>query len=417
MSDHLEDSLRTALGHAAEHAPRAPGALSAHVAARSRRRRARAQTLLAAAAVVLVAGGAGIAVRGIGDGPVTPATGPFPAPSTGSASGTPSPSGEPVMPDPVEKVWPEAVWKIPAELPGGREFHPQAFIDDRTLLLETSESFEKADAIYSYDLAERRIRKIADISTPKGVFASGYTVGNGLIVWQTIDEADGDESTAPRTTEFWSVPVEGGRPTAIRTDRPLKGGAGKLTVIGDKLAFSLERGGVFTVPLGGGTVEPVPGADRHHILRWPWVGTPGRHPQDGETAFGELFNVETGAVDEAVVRPGERNVKCDVTACVGSKPDGRSAFFRLRDGSRERDIPGESFAGLASDRFRIVHLPVPRGGQYLHDPITGKSGDLGIRADADGSSIAVHAALGDDRLVAYPIEDEYVIIDLSKIGE
>nr|BFE83978.1 hypothetical protein GCM10020093_065790 [Planobispora longispora] len=320
------------------------------------------------------------------------------------------------MPDPVEKVWPEAVWKIPAELPGGREFHPQAFIDDRTLLLETSESFEKADAIYSYDLAERRIRKIADISTPKGVFASGYTVGNGLIVWQTIDEADGDESTAPRTTEFWSVPVEGashghphgppaeGRGRQAHRDR---GQARLLPRTGRGLHGSSR----------GGTVEPVPGADRHHILRWPWVGTPGRHPQDGETAFGELFNVETGAVDEAVVRPGERNVKCDVTACVGSKPDGRSAFFRLRDGSRERDIPGESFAGLASDRFRIVHLPVPRGGQYLHDPITGKSGDLGIRADADGSSIAVHAALGDDRLVAYPIEDEYVIIDLSKIGE
>ncbi|GAA3442487.1 hypothetical protein [Planomonospora venezuelensis] len=418
MNDHLEDHLRTALGHAAEHAPRAPGTLSARVVTRSRRRRVHAQALVAAAVVVLVAGGAGIAVRGTGT--VDPAANPPPAPSAESTPGTPSPSDEPVaeVPDPVEKVWPEALWKIPAELPGGRKFQPQAFIDDHTLLLEAWKSFEKANAIYSYDLESHRVRKLADIRTPKGVFASKYTVGDGLIVWQTIDEADGDENTAPRTTKFWSIPVGGGEPTAIRMDRTLKGGADRLVVTGGKLAFSLERGGVFTVPLGGGTMEPVQGADRHHIVRWPWVGTPGRYAPDGAAVFRELFNAENGDMDEAVVRPGERNVRCGVTTCIGTRPDGRSTFFRLRDGSREREIPGQPFLeGLAADRFHAVHLPRPPGGQYLLDLATGRSGDLGLRPDADGGMISVIPGATDGRLVAYPVEDEYVIIDLARIDE
>ncbi|HUR02225.1 MAG TPA: hypothetical protein VM347_06790 [Nonomuraea sp.] len=55
MTDQLESRLRTTLGHAAEHAPKAPAELRAHVVARSRRRRTRRQALVAAVAVAAVA--------------------------------------------------------------------------------------------------------------------------------------------------------------------------------------------------------------------------------------------------------------------------------------------------------------------------------------------------------------------------
>ncbi|MFG1679801.1 hypothetical protein ACGFNP_06475 [Nonomuraea sp. NPDC049269] len=55
MTDQLESRLRTTLGHAAEHAPKAPSDLRTHVVARSRRRRTRRQALVAAVAVVAVA--------------------------------------------------------------------------------------------------------------------------------------------------------------------------------------------------------------------------------------------------------------------------------------------------------------------------------------------------------------------------
>ncbi|MFC4060810.1 hypothetical protein ACFOWE_21115 [Planomonospora corallina] len=419
--DALEDDLRATLGHAAGQAPRAPSSFSSHVVARSRRRRARAQALVAAAAVVLVSGGVGAAVRGAGNDPAPPVLGPSTVPSAettaGAPSGAPVPSGTPALtrPEPVEKVWPQAVWKIPAKLPGGRRFQPRLFIDERTLLLETWESFEKADALYAYDLESGRTRKIVDIRTPKGVFASGYAVGEGRIVWQTIDDEDGDETTASVATTFWSVPVEGGTPTAIATDRRIRGGGDRLTVTGGRLAFSLSEGGVFTVPLGGGTVEPVPGAERHHILRWPWVGTPGEYTPDGEPSFEELLNVETGEVSRATVHPGERHVRCGVTVCTGYRGD-NTPFHRSRDGSRERDLPRGASAEPALDRFYAVHLPVTHGGQYVYDQVTGESGELGLRPDAEGGSITMRSGTRDERMVAYPLNGKYVIIDLERIG-
>lgn len=394
MTRELEDDLHRLLTRAADRAPRAPSGFPARIVTRSRRRRARGRGLLAAAAVVLVVGGIGVTVRD-GAGPDTarhPA--PSPVPTTTA-------SARPAL---VERVWPEAVWKIPVKLPGGRKGRPQIFLDDRTLLLETWESHEKADALYAYDLETGEARRITAIRTPKGVFASGYAVGAGRIVWQTIEGG---------RTRFWSAPVEGGDPVAVATDREVRGRGDELTVVGDRIAFSLLEGGVFTLPLGGGSVEAVPGADRHHILRWPWVGTPGEYTPDGETSFEELLNAETGETSRAVVRPGERDVRCGVTTCTGTSPEGRP-FSRLRDGSGERDLPDSTY-GLAADRFMTVRLPPPSGGQVLLDLATGRAADLGFRTDAEGRSIHVQPGIGDGRLVSFELDGQYVVIDLARI--
>ncbi|MEV6156343.1 hypothetical protein AB0L53_38965 [Nonomuraea sp. NPDC052129] len=55
MTDQLESHLRSTLGHAAEHAPKAPSGLRAEVVSRSRRRRTRTQALVVALAVTVVA--------------------------------------------------------------------------------------------------------------------------------------------------------------------------------------------------------------------------------------------------------------------------------------------------------------------------------------------------------------------------
>ncbi|MFG3441923.1 hypothetical protein ACGF0J_32160 [Nonomuraea sp. NPDC047897] len=398
MTRELEDDLHQLLSRAAERAPRAPSGFPARIVTRSRRRRARGRGLLAAAAVVLVVGGTGVTVRA-GEGPDTAAHPPA-TPATPATTATASVE----RPDLVERVWPEAVWKVPVKLPGGRKGRPKIFLDDRTLLLETWESHEKADALYAYDLETGKVRRITAIRTPKGVFASGFAVGAGRIFWQTIEEG---------RTRFWSVPVEGGEPAAVATDRAVRGRGDALAVAGDRIAFSLLEGGVFTLPLGGGSVTPVAGADRHHILRWPWVGTPGDYTPDGETSFEELLNAETGETSRAVVRPGERDVRCGVTTCVGRGPEGRP-FYRLRDGSGERDLP-DSPLGLAADRFMTAPLPPPSGGQTLLDLATGRSADLGLRRDGEGRSISVQPGLGDGRLVAYERGDQYVVIDLSRI--
>ncbi|SEH00369.1 hypothetical protein SAMN05444920_116104 [Nonomuraea solani] len=389
MTKELEDDLQRVLGRAAEIAPQAPGGFSAHIARTSRRRRTRTLAVATALAAAVVAGGVTATVRGLDQGGTQIAVAP----------------GEQI-PDPVEKVWPAAVWKIPARLPDGGKFQPKLFIDDKTVLLETWESFEKANALYAYDLATGQVRKITDIRTRKGVYASNYIVGAGRVIWMTAEK---------KGTRFWSAPLEGGQPTAITTDTPIAGAVDKATVTGDRIAFSLAKGGVFTLPLTGGGVTPVAGAERHHILRWPWVGTPGPHMPDNVTSFEELLNAETGETSKAVTRPGEEFVTCGVTMCVGVRAD-NSAFHRLRDGSQERDLPGQAIAGLALDRFMTVMMTGATRGQALLDVTTGTSADLGLRPDAKGQMLSIYPGLDSDPLITYELDGRYVLIDLTRIG-
>ncbi|MFI7222113.1 hypothetical protein ACIBO5_02745 [Nonomuraea angiospora] len=384
MSTELEDDLSRVLGRAAEGAPQAPTGFPGRIAARSRRRRTRTWTLVAAVAMVIVAGGLGVTLRGADE--ARPA--------------------QTRSPDPVEKVWPDAVWKIPRQLPNLPDFRPLIFIDDRTVLLWTPKSDGRADAIHAYDLGTGRTRKIADIPSAKWEYSSYFAVGAGRIVWQMIDKND--------HTRFWSVPVSGGKPAAIDTGGPVRAHSEKLAVAGDRVAFSLADGGVFTFPLRGGSVTPVAGAERHHILRWPWVATPSDYRQDREPSFRELLNAETGQASNAVVRPGERYVRCGVTTCVGMRPDD-TRFYRLRDGSRERDLPGSPVLGLGDDRFLAADPPGAAGGQVLLDLATGKQGDLGLRPSGKGRMTGVEPNILDGGLVSYQLKDQYMIIDLARI--
>ncbi|MEV4112613.1 hypothetical protein [Nonomuraea sp. NPDC049695] len=400
MTKDLEDDLHRVIMRGAEGAPQAPAGFPAQIVSRSRRRRGRTHAVAAALAVVVVAGGVGWAVRGQGDNaPVV-----LDPVATQSASAA---TTRATAPRPIDQVWPQAVWKIPAKLPGVKKYQPRVFIDDHTVLLETWESFEKADAIYAYDLTTGGHRKIADIRTPKGVYASNYTAGQDRIVWQTIDDM--------RTT-FWSVPIAGGEPAPIPTDAPVEGRADTTVVVGDRLAFSVMEGGVFTLPLTGGAVTPVAHAERHHILRWPWVGTPGNYTPDNEPSFEEIRNVETGETSKALVRPGDQYVRCGVTTCVGIAADDKP-FYRLRDGSHERQLQQPAMMGLAYDRFMTVWTREQRvRRQLLLDLATGKSGDLVLRITPNGKGgPSVEPGISANNLVAYPLGDDYVIIDLTRI--
>ncbi|WP_440081453.1 TolB family protein [Streptosporangium sp. LJ11] len=430
MNDDLEANLRSALGHASERAPHAPSSLSAHIVARSRRRGTRARALATAAAalaVAVVAGGLAVAVRGAANHPDPTAADPTAVSSAGTAE--PRLPGEvSEIPDPVEKVWPQAVRKIPALLPDGRELRPHAFIDDHTLLTGTWSSLEKSDALYAYDMDSAKIRKITDIPTPKGTvtFAFDFTIGAGQVVWWTTRNI-GDEKLA----DLWAAPLAGGEARLVASHRNGEEDADEAldppAVTGDgRIAFSFrESDGVFTVPLGGGAVKPVAGAERHHVMRWPWVGTAGMFDFLEETtsaeltALAELLNVETGEKRTAVVNPGELDVQCGLTACIGRKAGG-GFFHRLRDGSREKELPfvpahafGDFVGRFQSSTYRKERKSE---GALLHDLVTGRSGDFGVRPGKNGLQIpGPGAGMSGERLISYRLGDQRVVIDLSKI--
>ncbi|SNT34949.1 hypothetical protein SAMN05216276_10368 [Streptosporangium subroseum] len=392
----VEETLRRTFGQAAGQAPRLPALLPERLERIHRRRRRRARVALAAAAVVLVAGGA-VAVMPGGD-TMTVVT------ASGTRSARPA--------ERVEKVWPEAVRKVPAKGPDGASWRPETFIDDRTLLVTAPAGFDQPTAVYAYDLADNSRRKIADLPSLKGTlsFANGFAVGNGHVAWWT--------GTKDRIAHLWAVPVAGGTAKLV-ADQSIKEGDGSgidsLTVANGKIVFSLYTGGVFAVPLEGGTVEPVEGGAGMHLLAWPWIGTPGRGGEPHGTVFARILNVETGETRTVVTHPGEVIRSCGVTICLGATSEFQT-FFRHRDGSSQKMVPArvDGSTPPTQDRFYVSAYGDEKfEGVGLYDLNTGKSGDLGIRGD--GSSISGPSEDPTGRLLSYTLGDDLYMIDLAKI--
>ncbi|MFC7646178.1 hypothetical protein ACFQX6_40505 [Streptosporangium lutulentum] len=197
----VEETLRRTFGQAAGQAPRLPALLPERLERIHRRRRRRTRVALAAAAVVLVAGGAVAVVPG-GDVMTT---------TTASEARAATPAEH------VEKVWPEAVRKVPAKGPDGASWRPETFIDDRTLLVTAPAGFDQPTAVYAYDLDGDSRRKIADLPSPESPAgaANGFAVGDGHVVWWT--------STKDRVAHLWAVPVDGGT-AKIVADQSIKEG-------------------------------------------------------------------------------------------------------------------------------------------------------------------------------------------------
>ncbi|NJP93190.1 hypothetical protein HCN51_27720 [Nonomuraea sp. FMUSA5-5] len=412
MND-LEETLRRTLGSASQHAPRMPTGLPAHLESgyRRRRRRGFAQAVLAAATVAVVAGGTVTVLR---HGDVTAAV-----PSTSREATTDTPRAPEVsawpLPEPVEQVWPDAVRKVPARGPGGTKLMPQAFIDDRTVLVTTWSGFEKTNALYAYDLDTGDLRKVADVPIPTGTvtFASDFTVGAGLVTWWT--------ATKDAQAHLWTAPLTGGQATSIADIKVSESdGAGldALAVEGDRIVFSLVEGGVFTIPATGGTPQAVPGSEGQHLLAWPWIGSPGIYSANDGSRFTTITNVETGETSAAVKGPGDRNLSCGVRLCTGTRDEQDKTFYRLRDGLEEKELPVNGLMpdGLARERFLVAPIMAEQAGRIvvLYDVTTGRSADLLVRADKKGA-LQLPGVARDGRLLSYRLGDDLYLIDLAKI--
>ncbi|NUW39115.1 TolB family protein [Nonomuraea rhodomycinica] len=381
----LEEALRRTLAGAAGQAPQAPATLTGTVEARYRRRRNRTRAMLATAAVVAVLGGTAFALK---DG--TPRAMPA-APPTAT------------LPPAIEKVWPQAIHDLPATLPDGRAFRPYQFIDDRTLLVTPEDRTKLPDAVYAYDVRAGDARKITDLPKETALFPEGLVAGGGRVMWWTVP--------GNGRGQLWSAPLSGG-PARVVAGLPMDdGGVDAMAVAGDRIVFSVQEGGVFTVPLRGGTVKPVKGGADSHLLAWPWIGRPGMASAKGEPMFGTIRNVQTGETDTAFTRPGDESIRCGLEVCAGWTV--RGGFTRLRDGSQERPDPCADRPQTVTPGRFCAEL-VKGSGQaleVLRDRRTGRSAVLGI---ARSSMLGLVPNMG-QRLMHYTVQGRMRLVDLTKI--
>ncbi|MEV0587287.1 hypothetical protein [Nonomuraea sp. NPDC050310] len=319
--------------------------------------------------------------------------------------------------DPLQEaaaVWPQAVRRIPATLPDGRRFHPQALLDDGTLLVTTESSFEKSDSLWRYDLAGGPPTKVADVVTPRRavLFAGDFTVGDGKVAWWTARKAAGGE-----LVEIWTVPVTGGTPAVAvafpardRAQRP-----SELALADGGIVYSAGAGGLYRAEPGAGP-QLVAGTEGQHLLAWPWIGSPGRRPF-GDGTFASVRNLKTGQARQAASGSG-RLLGCGATRCLHADAGGQSAALVAADGT-SRPVP-YAVAGppepLVRDRFRagVVSEATGRHRPVLQDAERGLIAALGPAAPP-GQGLRLPRVLSDGRTVVQWLGQQWLVVDLAAI--
>jgi len=369
-----------------------------------RRRRLRGTVAATAATVLAVAGLSAVATRALSGDGGDPAV---------SRTATPSPLPKVALPRavPAEKLWPQAVAKLPPRLPNGKKYFPEAFADDHTLLVTTRSSFEKTDAVWLYDTETRQLRQVTRVVTPPKatIFASGFAVGDNRVAWWTSRRGGGGT-----VTEIWSAPLSGGEQSRVATlpaEMSPGNGLARLVITGGKVIWSLStfkgaRGGIVQVPFTGGEPSRIPGTDGYHIVDWPWVGAPDRfNGQSAPVAFKDLRNLVTG--ERRVAKVGSGQWTCDLTWCV--RFSGRGTVVMRRDGSDGRVLAGSGATDMiARDRFVVSFRAKTL---QLYDLRTGKLGDLGLPRQPD----AFRMVGPSDRLYWMDGNEGYVIVNLAAI--
>ncbi|GGQ27391.1 hypothetical protein [Streptosporangium pseudovulgare] len=407
MRDRDETDLVRALRGAAGGAPEPAGDMLTAIGDRRRRRsHRRARSMLAAAAVLVVIGGGTAVARDVlpsGGGEGVSVTGVAADPSSPAADPSEGTGKTPEMSvDPVAEVWPKAVSTIPAKAADGWKYRPITGLSATELLLTAESSFEKAGRLEVYDTAARKSTVLAEMPAPpgvKGYFAQDVEVGADSIVWWGKTPNNRDE-----WADFWVVPRTGGTARRVGEVTGARARVERIGVTADSVFWSVRAGGVYRMPLAGGSPEYVAGTDGLHLLYWPWAFdvANGREGEDWDRNQTKLFNLETGQTVAVNAPDGARGLRCGPVWCFGASGD--ESIVQRTDGSDRRALPGLSgrmeytpLAGrfgffslsgvtgrdAAGEEIEDAHAPLAA----VYDPITGRTAGVGKRDPSGGGGI------------------------------
>ncbi len=396
MTDQLERALTRTLAAAARVAPVETAELQAGLAT-SRPRRRTMQGALVAAAIVAVLGGTAVGVRLAMPERQAPAV---------SWTGI----------RPVAQAWPNALYTAPTRLPNGQAYQPFALLDSTTILATTEGSFEKVDAVWSYDLRTGRAARIVNVPIPAGTtgLPTGFVTGNGLVAWWL--------QRGP-TVEFWSAPLSGGDPGRLGT--ALAGPApDHLVAVDGWLVWSgSTASGVYRLPLTGGNAELIDGTSGYHLLQWPWAGTPWdatswSNGAPSNVTYRLIRNVLTGEERTANgIAPTGELWGCGLDWCVSAVPS--PSVAQRRNGSGRRELRGTHlpedgvwgrFATVVAGQGADSRLLLARLDQE-------QAADLNIRPNTNGGLAPPRSFGPADRFLYWPTADgkRYYLLDLDAI--
>ncbi|GAA1286675.1 hypothetical protein Psi02_53580 [Planotetraspora silvatica] len=373
-----EQDLRAALQEAAARAVDPADIADAVRVRRRRRTHRRHQAALASAVVVIVVAGGSAVLRGGGGGSTDAGT--TAAPTTHATTASPAsapPSAGPAGPDlrkflPARTVWPDAVFTIPAEAPDGSGYSPLTALSPTELLMIARTKFSKIDRLDVYDTGTGESRVITRMPASKKDYHQWrFEVGADYIGWYgtMLNGRKGGWA------DFWVAPRAGGAAIKVGEVTGDLSGVSAIGVSSDSFVWSIRPGGVYRMPITGGSPEKLAGTDGLWLQSWPWAVDvpPIRIGQVQDRNQSKLVNLETGETRTIIPPAGVKGLGCSIEWCLGRM--GNAVIVMRPDGSGLSRIPVPSSYLLPPLGSHFAQM----SGAVVYDLNTGKKAIVGVR--------------------------------------
>ncbi|WP_336212579.1 hypothetical protein [Nonomuraea sp. LPB2021202275-12-8] len=413
-----EDDLAAALREGARSAPE-PDLLAGVARFRRRRSRRRTQFLAAAAVVAVVSASTAVAggflSRRGGEGVVSP-TGPATSAPTSASTSASTPAVSMTASARIPAVeagdlWPEALFTMPAKNADGWRYRPITALSATEVLLSAESSFERSGKIEIYDTKTKESRLVTEVpKNPdlKGYIAQTATADGTNVAWFAF----GQQADGTPVRDIWTAPLAGGEARLIATRTGADAEMDAIALDGDRVVWSLRQGGVWHVPLAGGTPEELPGGAGLHLISWPWASDMAEGPPNTERNQTKVVNLTSGHVNRLAAPPGVKGLRCGPLWCYGRTEQG--GLVQRVDGTSRRESRDLGFAGGLSpypilDRFLAV-------GGGVYDLRTGKRVTVdnpgnwsGVGTSSEASTILYWGATKADK------PDKFRVLNLAAV--
>ena len=412
MSIDFEEQLTRTLEGAAERAPLPAGDPVAAVRMRQRRSRRRragiaVACVVAATAAVLV--GTRLAV---------PSPNPAPAPEYVFAPDRIPDFTD--LPGP-DKVWPNAVHRLPAKLPDGYRYSVVAVLgDDRYLVTRGLFNGEPAPSVFNTRTGT--VTALGTSAVTDGLAMSRVLMArelNGKAVWFL----EGSRNNR-FVREAWVAPLDGS--SATRLANLPDGSAPRFSPSGNGIIWEYQTGQTWKsniirrVSLSGGPVGDIPrtlGFEVANIAPWITKRTSNGKPN----VAGELRDVANGKRLRWTAAPGLQDVRCGPTWCTGIGTGDHIAVQAL-DGSDVVELPVRGMLSpTRNGRLAVGYIERPDAAeQVVWDRTTGRAATMLPRRPSDPLSSATQQNPTADEepevLTVTANGNELVVLDLRAIG-
>lgn len=423
MSSPLETELARALTGAADDAPPPGEDFVTGVRHRQRTRHRRRVTAVAACAVALTTAGTVTAVR---------VAAPPPDHRLGYAL---SPDRIPNFANlaAVEKVWPDAVHRLPDTLPDGSKYSVVAVLGSDRYLVGAAEMMSPAGGPSIFDVRSGTVTTLATPATTEGV-AEPRVLMSKVVGDQAMWLLEGFRRNAP-FREIWAAPLDGGE--ARRLDAVPDGASPRFSPAGDAVVWEVyehsdepfdssnpPRTVVRRLPLSGGPAADLPGSAGFSLAHVaPWITTQIMMSGVNPATSGVLWNVATGERLRWTANEKVQFLTCGPTWCTGEGSGGKVALQRL-DGRGYVELPYTGkLSPTADGRLAVGSLQVGNTVvQVVWDRETGRAAAV-TRREASGGAVAPpvissgggSADFEPSVLTWRPTGDSLMVLDLKAI--